>query len=103
MRLTTKYTNLDHSPILDQYINEKFSKLERLVEKFDLEGAVEARVEVARTTKHHQKGPVYRAEINLKLPHKLLRADQEDWDIRVAIDQTKDKIEREVIKYKETN
>lgn len=102
MQVHIKYTNLDHNPELDRYINEKFAKAARLIEKFDLEGAVEFWIEVGRTTKHHHKGAIYRAEINLKLPHKLLRAEQEDWDIRAAIDQVKNKIEREAVKYKET-
>jgi len=39
----------------------------------------------------------------LDLPGKVLRAEHEDWDARVAVDQMKDKLKREIIKYKETH
>ena len=32
---------------------------------------------------------------------KILRAEHSDWDIRVAIDKVKDKLQQEIKKYKE--
>jgi len=103
MKTQIKYTNLDSTLAMNEYVEQKINSLAKLVEKFDIEGSVLARVEVARTTKHHHKGPVYRAETNLDLPGKVLRAEHEDWDARVAVDQMKDKLKREIIKYKETH
>ncbi|MBI2604246.1 MAG: hypothetical protein HYW56_01765, partial [Candidatus Harrisonbacteria bacterium] len=60
-----------------------------------------ARVEIARTTKHHEKGAVYRAEVNLDLSSKnLARAEHEDWDIRVAVTEVKDKLRNILSKQK---
>ena len=103
MKINLKFTNLDPSPAIAEYVRSKFSSLDKLVEKFDAEGAVLADVEIARTTKHHHKGPVFRAEINLQLPKKIIRAEHEDWDVRVAIDQMRHKLQREIVKYKETH
>lgn len=101
MKIQIKYTNFDHSPILHQYIEKKIGTLERLIKRFDTDGVALARVEVGRTSQHHHKGSVYRAEINLDLPGKMLRAVDEDWDIRVALDKARDRLRREVMKYKE--
>lgn len=101
MKIIIKSTNLDLTPALKEYIEEKIGALQKFVSRFDLEGAVEARVEVGRTSKHHLKGKVLRAEVNLDLPGKVLRAEDEDYDVRVAIDRVRDKLKREIEKYKE--
>lgn len=68
------------------------------MKSWEVNTEVIARVEIARTTKHHKRGDVFRAEINLDLPNNLLRAVEEDWDIRVAINKTKNKLRREIKK-----
>lgn len=102
MELDTKYTNLDSTSAMTAYVEEKMGALDKLVEKWNAEGGVAAHVEIARTTHHHHKGPVFRAEINLHLPHVILRAEHIDVDARVAVDLVRDKVRREIIKYKET-
>lgn len=101
MKLNIKCTNFEFTPIISQYIEGKLGLLDKLIEKFDIEGGVRSDVEVGRTTQHHLKGPVYRAEINLHLPGKMLRAEHEDFDLRIAIDRAKGKLQREIVKYKE--
>lgn len=61
----------------------------------------ELRIELGRSTKHHQKGMVYYAESNLKIAKKLLRAAVQESDVRAAIDVLHDKLEQEVIKFME--
>jgi ribosomal subunit interface protein len=102
MKINIKTTQLDITPSLKEYIEEKIGALDKLIERYDAEGGVEIWIEVGRTTKHHQKGDVFRAEADLRLPHKVLRAEDEDADIRVAIDRIRDKLKREIEKYKET-
>lgn len=101
MRITIKATDLDVTPALKEFIDEKIGLLEKFVKRWDAEGSVEVWVEVGRTTRHHQKGNVFRAEADLRLPKKILRAEDEDFDIRVAVDRVRDKLEREIEKYKE--
>ena len=55
-----------------------------------------ADVELAKTTRHHQKGDIFKAEINLTVSGKLIRAVAEEWDLRVAIDAVKDELQREI-------
>lgn len=108
MKINIKATNLDLTPAIKQYIEEKVGGLEKLLSSKSIDWdpeigrpTVEAFVEISRTTKHHHKGPVFRAEINVPMPGqgKVLRAEAEQWDIRVAIDQIKDEIQIELKKY----
>ncbi len=101
MKINTKSTNLDLTPALKDYIETKIGSLSRFLKRWDAEGTVEIWIEVARTTRHHHKGNVFRAEADLRLPGKVLRAEDEDRDIRTAIDRIKDKLKREIEKYKE--
>ena len=101
MKISIKTTNLDLTPALTQYIEEKIGSVEKFITRFDAKGLVEAHVEVGRVTRHHHKGNVFRAEVNLRLPRQILRAEDEDFDVRAAIDKVKDRLHREVEKYKE--
>lgn len=101
MIINIKYTNLDSTLAIDKYINQKIGALEKFIGSLDKKGVVKARVEIARTTKHHQKGNVYHAECNLELPGKLLRAESENWDVRLAIDEIRGILALEIKKYSE--
>jgi len=62
---------------------------------------IKADIEIGMTTHHHQKGDIYRAEVNLDVPGKVLRAEAETDDITKSINEVYDKLKRELIKYKE--
>lgn len=101
MKINIKATNLELTPAIKVYIEDKIASVDKFLKKFEGQTNIEIFVEIARTTRHHHKGDVFRAEANLQLPGKILRADHEDWDIRVAIDKVKDKLQQEIKKYKE--
>lgn len=107
MKINIKATNLDLTPAITVYIEEKINGLEKFISGESLkqwdennQAAVEADVEIARTTNHHRQGDVYRAEVNLKVPGRVLRAEAEQWDMRVAIDEVKNELQTELKKYK---
>jgi ribosomal subunit interface protein len=100
MLINIKATGLDLTPSLKEYIEGKLGGMARFINKYEDAGGSEMRVEVARTTAHHHKGNVFRAEVNLRLPHKLLRTEHTDRDVRTAIDMTKTKLLLEIEKYK---
>ncbi|HCB36095.1 TPA: ribosome-associated translation inhibitor RaiA [Candidatus Azambacteria bacterium] len=100
MKINIKATNLELSGSVNAYIDEKINGLEKFIQNVDL-SAVECWVEVAKTTTHHRKGDIYRAEADIRLPGKVIRAEAEQWDLHQAIDQIKDELQRELKKYKE--
>lgn len=72
--------------------------MDKFLSRFD-EADVQARVEVARSTRHHRTGKVYHVDVNIDLPKKVIRAEDEGTDIRAAIDSVKNKLQREIVKY----
>ena len=95
------FIGLDSTPSIESYVREKLLSIEKLMAHLDHEGASELHLELARTTKHHHKGLVYRASGHLKLPKKSFQAEAEAEDIRSAIDALKGKLHGEVERYKD--
>ncbi len=102
MRIDIQATSLEATPPLKEYIERKIGGLEKFLRKFNPE-SVAAEVEVARSTKHHRHGRVYHVDVNLIMPKKMIRAAYDGEDIRVTIDIVRNKLQREIEKYKETH
>lgn len=107
MKINIKASNLDLTPAITVYIEDKINGLEKFVSGEGLkawdehnQAAMEADVEIAKTTSHHRQGDIYRAEVNLKVPGRIIRAEAEEWDMRVAVDKVKDELQAELKKYK---
>ncbi|MDD5431105.1 MAG: ribosome-associated translation inhibitor RaiA [Candidatus Pacebacteria bacterium] len=100
MRLDIELKNLDSTPSIKEYIEERILALDQYTKRWEEEGAVSAKFELARTTNHHHKGRVYYAEINLTMGGKFLRAEDEGDDVHAVIDKVKDRIKEEILKYK---
>ncbi|MBI2591581.1 MAG: ribosome-associated translation inhibitor RaiA [Candidatus Brennerbacteria bacterium] len=100
IKFNLKSTNLDITPSLENYFETKIGGLERFLKHWSKEGAVEVWAELARTTKHHHKGDVFRAELDVRLPGKILRAEAKAEDARRAIDLSRVKMLGEIKKYK---
>jgi len=94
MRLTIKGTNLEVTAELKSYTTEKLTSVQKFFSETPAD-AIIADIELARTTKHHQKGPVFRCEVNLTVGKKLLRAEEVGESIIEAVDKVKDEIERQ--------
>jgi ribosomal subunit interface protein len=100
MKINIK-ANLDLTASLGTYIDQKLAPLAKLVKKFDETGEAELWLELSRTTRHHKKGgEVFLAVADLRLPRKILRAEEYAEDVRKAIDRTKDTLQLEIEKYK---
>ena len=94
-----KTTNIDLTPALGEFINEKISSLNKYLKDFNAD-LVQARVEVGKPSKHHKSGLVYYAEVNLSLPGKLLRAESRHLDLRYAINEAKVELGKQIERYK---
>jgi len=125
MKIVIKTTNLKLDSELKNYIQEKIGGLEKFAKVFQEENyfersekqgsqrgsyferssvrgkaRVEVWVEVGKTTLHHQKGDIFRAEAQMHLPEKSLRAEAEREDLKLAITEVKDELQRELKQYK---
>lgn len=99
MQIKIKSTNIELTESLKNYLEERINSCERIIKK--IEFPLEAYVEIEKMTKHHRKGDIFRAEIKLPLPGKLIYCDSKKDDIYLAITDLKDKLQRELKEYKE--
>lgn len=98
MKIRVKATNIESTTYLNKLIEDKIKDIERLLLGFS---KATAEVEVGLTSRHHQKGDIYRAEIQIKIPGKLLRAVSEKEDFRAALTDAKDELQSQIKKHKE--
>lgn len=93
------------------YIQEKIGSLEKFAKIFQGKNyyngffrkgkpRVEVWVEIGRTTRHHQKGDIFRAEVQMRLSGRSVRAESEREDLKLAVTEVKDELQRELKKYK---
>ncbi len=101
MKITLEAAGIELTPSLKTYVENKFKPLFKIAEKLEGKGNAVILVEISRTTKHHHKGLVFRAEGNLKFGKTLLRAEANGENARAAIDILKDELKREIINFKE--
>lgn len=96
LKLNIKATNIKLDDFLYEYIYEKIGTLDKFIE--DVDSSVQVWVEVGKPSKHHQKGTEqFYAEVDIRLPGqgKVLRSESRQKDLRLAIDEVKDELQRE--------
>ena len=98
MKIEINPINIKLDDALIVWIEKKIVGLEKFLKRIN-PATVEARVEIGKPSRHHQKGMVWYAEVNLKLPGRLLRATDTNKDLRTAINQVKDELQRQIKKY----
>lgn len=98
MNINIKATGLDLTPAIKEYTQKKMDRLEKYLGNFKV---MSAKLEVEKTTRHHVKGEIFRAEANLVINGDLLRVEKTEKDIFKAIDKVKDHMELMIRKYKE--
>ena len=97
MKISIKATNMELTQAIKDYVDEKIGSLDKYFDNI-----LEARVEVGLTTKHHQKGDIFRAEVNLEIPQKhIIRAEAKKEDLYMAINAIKQELQRQLKKHKE--
>src|SRR3989338_9987393 len=101
MQLNIKATGFELTPALKQLIEKKFNSLEKFLAKWETNRELLLRVEIAKNTKHHNKGMVWYAEANLDLPQKVLRIEEVNEEMQAAIDKLKDRLKNELLRLKE--
>lgn len=94
MNIAIKATNLDLTPAIKAYAEEKVGALDKFID------AIEGKVELERSRKH-QSGLVFRAEVSLIVGGKIMFADAAAEDMYAAIDLVIPKIKEQISKFKD--
>ena len=97
MDIKIKASKIELTEAIEAAINEKLGGLDKYFDNI-----IGIEVEVGKTTAHHHKGDVFRAEANLEVPQKMIRAEAETDDLYKSLTEIKDKLKIELVKYKET-
>ncbi len=90
--LTPKATNLELTAAISDYLNKKIGSLEKFINTNDDSASIST--EIARTSKHHASGDIFRAEINVHIAGKDFRAEAETSDLYASIDQVRDEMQK---------
>lgn len=83
-----KAKNMDLTPAITDHIHDRVN----LINKFINDNDAIVQIEVGRTSKHHNKGDVFRAEFNLKTKDRKFYSFSEKSDLYVAINDAKDQL-----------
>lgn len=102
MKLVVKGIGLTLTPSLRRYVDEKLVRpVEKLLGRHPAYGVVALELELVYGTRHHRKGNIWEAIVNLQLPQGHFWHRAFGGDIHTAVDGLEDVLKRELTKYKE--
>jgi len=112
MKIIIKTKNIELTTALKNFVEERINSLEKIFKSiynnkyynhFFGKGKprVEAWVEVGKETLHHRKGPFFWAECQLKFPKRSIRSTARAKNLKLAISEVRDELQRELKEYKE--
>lgn len=100
MNIIIKTTNVELTSDLEQWVKSRIEPLARL-DKFLQEPDIEVWVEIGKITQGQKTGKIFRAEAQLNLPGKSIRAEAITNNLKKSINEVKEKLQREIVDYKE--
>lgn len=98
MIINIKTTGIELTPALRVYAEEKIGGLDKFFDNI-----TQADIDIGMRSHHHQKGPIFYAEVNLHVPPhgRIERIVKDADDLYKAIDKVKDHFKVELKKMKE--
>jgi ribosomal subunit interface protein len=102
MRYNVKATDFELTPAIRDYVEKSISHLDKFVspEHKDLPMCY---VEIGKTTNHHKKGELFKAEYTIHVGEKSLRAESQMEDLYAALDKVTEEMSEEIKSFKEKN
>jgi ribosomal subunit interface protein len=98
MRTNIKMTGTTLTPAISAYVDKRFTKIAKIL---GTDTALMCDIELAKTTNHHTKGDIFKAEAHIVGAHKNLYASSEQSDLYTAIDDVQSEILAELKSDKE--
>lgn len=93
-------TNTFLTPAITDYVEKRLSHLDKFISPEEID-VVMCYVDIGKTSNHHKTGDIFRAEFNLHLGGKTLRAVSEKEDLYSAIDSVNDEMAKALKSHKE--
>ncbi len=85
-----KSTNIELTDAISSFVDSRVRALEKFVAPDDSSASVD--IEVGKTTGHHNKGDIFKAEFNFQMGGKNFRVVDENTDLYAAIDKAKEEM-----------
>ncbi len=98
MNINIRATQLTTTPAINDYVTKRLDKVSKLLSE---DPTVQCDIELAKTTSHHNKGDIFKAEIHIVGIGKNFYATSEKADLYSAIDEVRDVILDEIKSKKE--
>ena len=89
MNIRIKATAFELTPAISDYADKRLDKISKFLGS---DPTAQCDVELGRTTNHHHKGDIFRAEIHITAAGRDLYASAEKADLYSAIDDAHDEI-----------
>ena len=93
MNTHIKTTNITLTEAISSYVEKRLEKISKLTVS---DPSAKCDVELARTTTHHHKGEIFKAEIHITGAGLNLYSSIEKEDLYAAIDEVRDAVLREL-------
>ncbi|MBU2540148.1 ribosome-associated translation inhibitor RaiA [Patescibacteria group bacterium] len=105
MKIIVRSKNITPSEAIGDFIEEKIGGLKKFIDLLRKDGkigkpTVKVFVEIEKETRHHKKGPYFRAEAQVYLSGRTLRVEAKGEDLKTAIVEVKNEMQQEIKKYK---
>jgi ribosomal subunit interface protein len=100
MNIQIQTTGITLTEAITDYTSKR---MEAITQFFNNDSTVKCDVELGKTTNHHNKGDIFRAEIHIVGKDKNFYASAEEDDLYKAIDMVRDEMLREVRSGKDKN
>lgn len=99
MRLVeTHGTHMELTEAIKVHLEKRLKKLAFLLDGVE---PADIRADLGKTSEHHHKGEIFRAELNLQLPGNLLRVEKVTDDLYKSIDEAAKVLGEQVKKWKD--
>ena len=90
-------SNMELTEAIKDYTTKKITTLKKYLVDYS---PVDVTIEVGQTTNRQNKGKIFKAEVNLKIPGNFIRATETAEDLYEAIDKVKDHLQRQIVDLK---
>ena len=100
MRHNIKVTDFSMTPAIKDYVEKRMAHLNKFVNPSDKELPM-CYVEIGKTTKHHKKGELFKAEFTVHVGKKSFRAEAQEEDLYAALDKITEEMTEELKSFKD--
>ena len=98
MHINIKASKLELTEAIKDYCQKKMDNIEKYLGRLEV---LNCDFEVSKTIGDQRNGKIFRAEVNLQVPHQVLRVERTATDLYKAIDKVQEHLKLVIKRYKD--